>query len=122
MYFLHKAINKQSKYKLLLWLQMDEGSQGGLDLFLFLANNGGGERSLHLGLKIIQLGLEGKDGVIDLFLVVSVDTGSGEDSNPGEGEDGEAVHDGAKVGEEVHGNSELRKIKFWNISLDITAI
>ena len=91
---------------------MDEGSQGGLDLFLFLANNGGGERSLHLGLKIIQLGLEGKDGVIDLFLVVSVDTGSGEDSNPGEGEDGEAVHDGAKVGEEVHGNSELRKIKF----------
>ena len=65
---------------------------------------------MHLGLKIVQLGLQGQDGVIDLFLVVSVDSGDGEGSNPGESEDGEAVHDGSKVGEEIHGNSELTMI------------
>ena len=79
------------------------------ELLLFLAHNGGGEGGLHLGLQIVQLGLEGQDGVVDLFLVVPVDTGGGEHSHPGQREDGQAVHDGSEVGQEVHGNSELTK-------------
>merc|ERR1711934_184975 len=77
-------------------------------LIFFLAHNGGGEGGGHLGLEIIQFGLEGQNGVIDLLLVVSVDPGSGENSNPAEGDNGEAVHDGAKVSEEIHGNSKLQ--------------
>merc|ERR1712025_498551 len=52
--------------------------------------------------------LEGKIEETYLFLVVSVNPGNGEDSHPAESDDGEAVHDGAKVGQEIHGNSELQ--------------
>ena len=83
-----------------------------VDLFFFLADNGSGEGSGQLGLKIIQFGLQGQNGLVDLFLVVSVDPGDGEGSHPAQGNNGEAVHDGAKISQEIHGNSELEN-KFY---------
>ena len=70
-------------------------------------------------MEIIKLGLERKDSFINLLLIVSVDSWSREDSDPGQGEDGETVHDGSNVCQQVHGNSELEKIKqFYNFCMN----
>ena len=99
-------------------MEVVKGWVTGWFLFFFLSDNGSGEGSGQLGLKIIQFGFQGQNGVIDLFLVVSVHPGHGEDSHPAESEDGEAVHDGTKVGQEIHGNSEL-KIMFYVLILTL---
>ena len=91
---------------------------GGFALFVFLPDNGSGEGGCQLCLKIIQFGLQGQNCVIDLFLVVSVNPGNGEGSNPAKSYNGEAVHDGAKVGQEIHDNSEL-KIMFYFLVLTL---
>ena len=109
-------LNNQ-KYKLILIT--DENFKGRVtdnvrrvSLFVFLPDNGSGEGGCQLCLKIIQFGLQGQNCVIDLFLVVSVNPGNGEDSNPAKSYNGEAVHDGAKISQEIHGNSELEN-KFY---------
>ena len=105
-------LNNQ-KYKLILITDENVKGRvtdnvGRVSLFVFLPDNGSGEGSCHLCLEIIQFGLQGQNCVIDLFLVVSVNPGDGEGSNPAKSNNGEAVHDGAKVGEEIHEDSELK--------------
>ena len=44
-------------------------------------------------------------------------SGNGEGPHPAESNNGEAVHDGAKVSQEIHGNSELNIIFFSSATL-----
>jgi len=78
-------------------------------LFFLLSCNGGGDGSLDLCLEVVKLRFEGEDCIINLLLVVSVYAGEGEDADPGEGDDGQSIHEGSNIGEQVHGNRKLQR-------------
>ena len=85
---------------------MDDG-----ELLRLLASDGGGEGGAKLSLEIIQLGLEREQGLVNLLLVVSVDAGRGEGGDPGEGDQGETIEDGANIGQQIHGHGELKAMQ-----------
>ena len=78
------------------------------ELLRLLSSDGGGEGGAKLSLEIVQLGLEREQRLVNLLLVISVDAGRGEGGDPGEGDQGEAIEDGADIGQQIHGHGELK--------------
>ena len=67
---------------------------------------------MEFGLEILQLGFKRVDGLVNLLLVVPVHPGEGEDPDPDKSDDGQSVHKCSNIGQQVHGNSELKCVRF----------
>ena len=87
------------------------------ELLRLLSSDGGGEGGAKLSLEIVQLGLEREQGLVNLLLVISVDAGRGKGGDPGEGDQGEAIKDGANIGKQIHGHGELKHKGYKAMSL-----
>jgi len=76
-------------------------------LFFFLGWDEGGNSSLQLGLEVGQFRRQGKNGIVYLSLIVSIDTWESEEGDPGKYDESEAIGDSSDVGEEIHDHSKL---------------
>ena len=98
------------------------------ELLCLLAGDRGGKGGGKFALKIVQLGLQREQGLVNLLLVVPVatklksvshrkmrtgylpvDTWGGEGGDPGEGDEGQSVDDGPDVCQQIHGGGELQQ-------------